>query len=77
MAPYLFYCRHIKTEKLIPARVSFSYQIYRKKKKAHPHMVRQKGTHGPDDNGCEAESNRTPWTPAKSMTKVFDTLLTR
>ena len=40
-------------------------------------MVRQQGTHGPDDNDCEAECNNTPCTRAKSMTKVFDTLLAR
>jgi hypothetical protein len=37
-------------------------------------MVRQEGTHGPDDNDCEAEGNSTSCTLAKSMTKVFDTL---
>jgi hypothetical protein len=40
-------------------------------------MVRQEGTHGPDDDDCEAEGNSTPCTLAKSMTKVFDTLLAR
>ena len=40
-------------------------------------MVRQEGTHGPDDNDCEAESNSTPCTLTKSMTKVLDTLLAR
>ena len=40
-------------------------------------MVRQEGTHGPDDNDCEAEGDNTPCTLAKSMTKGFDTLLAR
>jgi hypothetical protein len=38
-------------------------------------MVHQEGTHGPDDNDCEAEGNGTPCTLAKSMTEVFDTFL--
>jgi hypothetical protein len=57
--------------------VSFSYRSTEKQNFAHPYMVRQEGTHGPDDNGCEAEGNSTPYTLAKSMTKVFDTPLAR
>lgn len=38
-------------------------------------MVRQEGTHGPDDNDCEAEGNCTPCTLAKGMTEVLDTPL--
>ncbi len=43
-----------------------------RKKIAHSHMIRQEGTHGPDDGNCEAEGNSTSCAFAKSMTKVFD-----
>jgi hypothetical protein len=75
MAPYLFYRSHIKTKKLIPP--SEFFPRFTGKKIAHPHVVRQEGTHGPDDGGREAEGNSTSSTLTKGMAEAFNALLSR